>query len=499
LKQRIVTSLLCAASVLVCAGSVRAQVNAPENAQANVMAGAVAASVPAGAPPAAAVAAPAEPAPVTTAVAEPAPAITTTAAPTIDASDKPNPDDADGVAATVNDESISDYELRQRVALFVATSGLNPSAEDMKRIRTQMLEKLEDEKIQLQEAVKKNITVSPVEVDRTVNQLLTQNHMSMDQLGKMLGQAGASILALKSQITAQIAWQKTVQQEYSDRVNISQSQIDAEVQRYADGANKPHFLVAEIFLPVSSPEQDANVLKDAQNIEKQIHDGAQFQAVAHQFSQNPAAAQGGSIGWVHEGQLSAELNSALMQMKPGDVTSPIRAAGGYYILDLQARQEPLGTKIAATPTAATNPDGTLTLSRLLLPLGSNPTKEIVQSAMQAASQIHQAYTSCEQLKEIADKMRGSVFMDLGSMKASDLSPEIQKALADTPPGETTQPLISDAGVELIARCDKKVEVQTAYQMPTRQQVESQLFDQQISAMAQRYMRDLKRDADVEVR
>jgi peptidyl-prolyl cis-trans isomerase SurA len=85
------------------------------------------------------------------------------------------------------------------------------------------------------------------------------------------------------------------------------------------------------------------------------------------------------------------------------------------------------------------------------------------------------------------------------MNPADLSPEIQQALKQTPPGETTQPFMSDAGIEIIARCDKRMEVQTAFQMPTRQQVESQLFDLQISAMAQRYMRDLKRDADVEVR
>ena len=55
------------------------------------------------------------------------------------------------------------------------------------------------------------------------------------------------------------------------------------------------------------------------------------------------------------------------------------------------------------------------------------------------------------------------------------------------------------GIELIARCDKAVEVQTAYVVPTREQVEEELFNQQISALAQRYMRDLKRDADVEAR
>jgi peptidyl-prolyl cis-trans isomerase SurA len=418
---------------------------------------------------------------------------------TINASTTPGPDDSDGIAATVNDESISDYELRQRISLFVATSGLHPSTDDLKRIRTQTLDRLEDEKIQLQEAVKQHITVSPVEVDKAINNLMDQNHITIDQLRTVLAQAGSSEMTLRSQITAQLAWQKTVQGKYSDLVNISQAQVDAEVQQYADGANKPHFLVNEIFLPVTKPELDAKVLQDAQNMESQLQAGAQFGALAHQFSQNPAAAQGGSIGWVHEGQLPTELNDALVKMTQGQISPPVRAAGGYYILQLAARQEPAGTKIEAPTTAPTNPDGTLPLARLLLPLGSSPTQEMANAGMNAGDQIRRAFAGCDQLKALSVKMTGSVYMDLGNMKPSDLSPDIQKALAQTQPGEATVPILSDAGVEIIARCDKRVEVETAYQMPSREQVEEELFNTQISALAQRYMRDLKRDADVEVR
>jgi peptidyl-prolyl cis-trans isomerase SurA len=282
-------------------------------------------------------------------------------------------------------------------------------------------------------------------------------------------------------------------------VNISPAQIDAEYQRYADGANKPHYLVNEIFLPVSNPDQDAKVLKDAQNIHDQIQAGASFGAVAHQFSQNPAAAAGGAIGWVHDGQLAPELNSVLGQMKPGELSSPVRSAGGYYILNLQQRQEPLGTKIAQTDTHATGPDGTLPLASLLLPLGANPTKEMIQSANQYAVNIHNSFNGCDNLKALADKMKGSVYADLGDMKITDLAPDIQKALVQTPPGETTMPVDLEVGVEIMARCDKKVQIETAYTMPTRDQVEEILFDAQISALAQRYLRDLKRDADVEVR
>ena len=418
---------------------------------------------------------------------------------TIDASTSPRPDDSDSIAATVNDESISDYELRQRMALFIATSGLHPSPDDLKRIRAQTLDRLEDEKIQLQEAVKKHITVSPVEVDKAINNLLDQNHITIDQLRAVLANSGSGELTLRTQITAQLAWQKTVQDQYSDLVNVSQAQVDAEVQRFADGASKPHFLVNEIFLPVSKPELDAKVLQDAQSMESQLQAGAQFGALAHQFSQNPAAAQGGSIGWVHEGQLSPELNAALVNLTQGQVSPPVRAAGGYYILQLAARQEPVGTKIAGPTTAPTNPDGTLPLARLLLPLGPSPTQEMANSGMEAGDQIRKGFASCDQLKSIASKMTGAVYMDLGNMKPTDLSPDIQKALSQTQSGEATVPILSDAGVEIIARCDKRIQIETAYVMPTREQVEEELFNLQISALAQRYMRDLKRDADVEIR
>ena len=36
-------------------------------------------------------------------------------------------------------------------------------------------------------------------------------------------------------------------------------------------------------------------------------------------------------------------------------------------------------------------------------------------------------------------------------------------------------------------------------MPTRQAVEVQLFQNQIAALARRYLRDLKRDANIQVR
>ncbi len=467
---------------------------------------------------------PATQAPMTPAPAMPAPAATPAAAPAAakttpgvmasipKKADKPkvyragrldtpagNETDTDGIAATVNDISVSDYEVRQRLALYVATSGFSPTAEDLKRIRGQIIEQLQNEKLQLQEAIKKHITVAPGEVDGQIQRMADDNHLTHDQLREALANAGASEAALRAQLTAQIAWQKTVQFQYSDRINVTPEDVAAELTRYAEGADKPHYLLGEIFIAVDNPDMDAKVKKDAEGVESQLRTGAPFQTIARQFSQSPSAASGGDMGWVHQGQIAPELDAELSRMKPGGISAPIRSVGGYYILLLRARQEPLGTKIVNAPTGPTGPDGTLKLARLILPIGNNPTQEEQDNGLKVASQIRANYSGCEMLAGMPKQIRGAVYAELGDMKLADLNPDIQKLLAATQPGTAATPFVSAAGVEIIGRCDKKVEVQTAYTMPTKDQVEEQLFQQQISVLARRYMRDLKRDADVEIR
>jgi len=412
-----------------------------------------------------------------------------------------DPDDSNSIVATVNDESISDYEVRQRVALYLATSGINQqlTPEQRKSIRAQILETLESEKLQLQEAVKKKITVSPTEVDKRINAMMSDNKFTIQQLRQTLTAAGASEEALRSQITASIAWMKAVQDQYGDRVNITPEMVDAEMRRHAEGANKPHYRVMEIFLPVDNPEQDGKVKKDAENILVQLRQGAPFAMVARQFSQHPSAATNGDMGWINDGQLAPELNSVLAKLAVGEISEPVRSAGGYYILGLRERQEPLGTKIETAKTGVTGPAGTLPLARFLFPVNPKSPKSELDNVMAVAVQLQQRFNGCATLEQVHKQMQGTVYNDLGNIRLGDLSPQIQKAMENSGPGDAAVPFISDAGIELIVRCDQRPQLKTAYVMPTRQQVEDQLFQSQISALARRYLRDLRRASNIQVR
>ena len=405
---------------------------------------------------------------------------------------------SDGGAAIVNDSIISEYDLRQRIELFMATSGITPTPDQIKRIRGQVLSQLETERLELAEAQKNDITVSSADVDKALQNIIDSNHLSADQLKSVLGRYNVDVATLRAQIATQLAWEKTVDDQLGDRVHVSQQDVDAELKRLAQGANKPHFLVSEIFLSIDRPDQEAAVQKTVQDIESQLQAGAPFAEVARQFSQSPSAAEGGNVGVVEDGQLAPELNDALEKLKPGQFTAPIRSAGGYYILQLTGRQEAMGTKVPDADKVDPHPT-TLPLARVLLPLGGKPSPDLAQKALHAGEVIRSHITTCEALPGLMKQLPGAVYMKLGDMKLSDLTQDMQNALANTQPGEAAEPFLSPAGVEIIVRCDPPVPQITAFQMPSRDEVEQQLFEEQISTLARQYLSDLRREADVETR
>jgi peptidyl-prolyl cis-trans isomerase SurA len=85
------------------------------------------------------------------------------------------------------------------------------------------------------------------------------------------------------------------------------------------------------------------------------------------------------------------------------------------------------------------------------------------------------------------------------MNPKDLNPELQAALIKTGPGEAVPPFFSPAGLELIFRCDVAPPKLIAFELPSRDQLQQQLFVQQMGIYAKSYLRDLRRDAVVENR
>ncbi len=402
-----------------------------------------------------------------------------------------------GAAAFVNGVVISNYDLDQRTALFVATSGVRLTNDNLAQIRSEVLRALEDELIELQEANKHRINVTKAEVDKALQNIAADNKLSAAQLLNTIGQAGVASTTFLQQLGAQIIWQKLVTARYGTDILISDQDVDEAMNRLKQGADKPQFLLSEIYIGVEKSEDDIRVRASAEQFVQQIRQGAPFPTVASQFSQSPSAAGGGDIGWIIQGQLAEELDRALSGLKPGQIVGPIRAEGGYYVLLLRDRREPAGTTVAAAPAvAAADPNAPLPLDRLLIPLPENPDAMLKDRALMLANDVKRRVQSCADLPNLASQLQGTVHQRLGEMSPKDMSPELRDALANSGPGEVARPFFSPAGLELIVRCDVTSPELRAFQLPTRDQLQQQLFAQKMSVYAKSYLQDLRRSAIV---
>lgn len=400
-----------------------------------------------------------------------------------------------GVAATVNGAVISNYDIDQRTALFVATSGVRPGADDLVQIRAQMLRALEDETLEMQEAAKHRIAPGSGEIEKAIQNIAADNKITANQLMATLSQAGVTAETFAKQVGVQLVWQKLVAARYGADILITDQQIDDALARLKSGADKPQFLVSEIYLAVDKPEDDAAVRAAADRILQQVKNGAPFATIAGQFSQSPSAASGGDIGWVLQGQLPDELDHALGALQPGQISGPVRAEGGYYILLLRNRLEPAGSAAAqAAPAPAPDPDAPLPLDRFLIPLPANADATLKSRAMALAQDVKNRARVCADLAGVAAQLTGTIHQQLGTVSPKDLDPAIRAALAFIGPGESITPLFSSAGVELIMRCDAAAPVVGVFQMPTREQIRQQLQIQKMSVFAKAYLAELRRNA-----
>jgi peptidyl-prolyl cis-trans isomerase SurA len=402
------------------------------------------------------------------------------------------------VAAIVNDNVISEYDVNQRVALVLVTSGIQEPTEEMiGQIRGQVLTSLQDEILQLEEAAELEIAIRTQDIENSIQQVADENNFTVADIAATLARVGVSMATFRRQIAAQIAWSRLIESRYAGTVSISEEEIDAALSRITEGADRPQFAVSEIFLSVDTPQAEGTARQAAEQIMAQLGQGANFANVARQFSQSASAASGGDIGWVLEGQLPEEVDDTLGEMLPGRIAGPIRSEGGWYIVLLRDRREPAGTEAVSAPVI--DPNAPVPIERLLLPLPPNASEEVTNQAMEFASLAFSSIETCEQVPEIAAQAEGAIHMSLGAVNLETLAPQISERIRATPPGGVVPPFGSQVGIEIFVRCDERIREAIPIVIPSRDQVANQLFVQQMTVLARSYMRDLRRDAVIEIR
>lgn len=248
-----------------------------------------------------------------------------------------------GIVATVNKDAISESDLNDRMKLILISAGLKNTKTNRQKVASRALDGLIEEQIKKQEAQKQNIIITPDDVTKGFEAIAAQNKMDANQFSSLLKQQGIPKATLLSQIESQIAWTKVVQSVLRPRIDVSETDVNAKMERMQDSIGNIEYETFEIFLPVATPEQDEEVKQFAQKIVQEMKfDGVPFETMATRFSKSQTAEAGGAVGWVQEGDLSKELDLVLRNMAEGQISSPIKVPAGYHIIKLTQKRTTSG-------------------------------------------------------------------------------------------------------------------------------------------------------------
>jgi peptidyl-prolyl cis-trans isomerase SurA len=195
---------------------------------------------------------------------------------------------------------------------------------------------------------------------------------SMEDLEKEATKQGVSWEDFKQNMRNQIITQKVIGEEVGGKLAIGRDEIQKFYDDHKSEMEQPEYIrLSEILVapkavtpitpapdpgaagsaPAAQPPMDeaakqatdAAALSAAEakanDLLKQIHDGANFEDIAKKYSDGPSAADGGALGMFKRGQLAKAIEDETFDKKAGDVTGVIHTKQGYVILKVVDHQQ----------------------------------------------------------------------------------------------------------------------------------------------------------------
>jgi peptidyl-prolyl cis-trans isomerase SurA len=381
---------------------------------------------------------------------------------------------SEGVAAVVNDRPISTYDVRQRANLLIMSAGIeNPNEEMQQRARQQALRDLIDEVLQMQEAARFEVSVSNEDIDRRLADIARQNETDLPGLQRQLASRGVSLTTLRAQIQSDVAWTRLMSGLYGSRLRVSDAEVTATIERIAANLTRPQYLISEIFLPAENDREFNEMEQGAMRLLQEMQRGAPFPMVARQFSAAPSAAAGGDIGWIASTELAPELQPVADRLQQGQVSLPVRTPSGVYIIAMRDRR--------AGGTA-----------------GANSIVDLVQVTAPAARQnelerVRRREEGCPNIERQIANIQGASFVELGQTAEAELSPAIRARIAGLGERQSSEVRVNGDQADMIMVCGRST---GGAGVPDRREIEGRLREQELNMLAERYLRNLRREATI---
>lgn len=243
------------------------------------------------------------------------------------------------IAAVVNGEMITYYDVQAQATPEILRAGLDPSrdgdSETVRRITRHMLDSMISDILISQEAERLKVTVQDSEVDNEYRKIVQRSQLGPEQFERQLAQQGLSPALMRDRIRKGITRHRLLGLMIARKVVVTRD----EIAKYYE-EHKGQFVSGRkvrLALVIFPPRDDA------EGLVAKVKSGAMsFDELAAQHSIGPNPGNGGDIGQLLWNDLSMEWRAVLAPLKPGDVSDVIQVEGRKGLLKLVSTNEGKG-------------------------------------------------------------------------------------------------------------------------------------------------------------
>lgn len=251
-----------------------------------------------------------------------------------------------GIAAIVNDEIITYLELNNDYALALKEEEKRGTVapDAAVKLKRQVLDSMIDRKLVKQKIKELNIVITEEEVRQSIEDIKRQNKLSQEALTAALIGQGITFDQYKAQMKEQMERLRLMSQEVKSKIQVGEREIreyyDANLALYRE---EPTYRARHIFLKVdkkASTEEIKKIMAKAADVMIEARSNSDFAALARKYSDDAGAAKdGGDLGTFKKGDMLPEIESAVITMKPGEVSELVTTPAGFHIIKLEERNE----------------------------------------------------------------------------------------------------------------------------------------------------------------
>lgn len=361
---------------------------------------------------------------------------------------------ADYIVAIVNSDPITNADVRTE--LQRTTQRLTQQEKVLPSpgvLRSEVLERLINNRAQLQLAQATGIRVDPASIDQAEENAARQNQVSVADLRKRMAKDGVDKESFRALLRDQLMLARLRERDVESRVRITESEIDRYIldqqnvnaDPFVQEINLAQILIA---IPENAPANRVPaLLAQAQSVLERVRKGEDFDTLVQAFS----AAQrdkGGQLGLRRADRYPRSFVLATQSLEVGGVSEIVRSGAGFHILKVIEKRPP--SKLVKTVVQAR-------ARHILLRISPQLTQDAAIARLLELKKKLQGgtVTFANLAREFSQDSSAQDGGDLGWAVPGMFVPEFEETMSLLTDGQVSEPLVSRFGVHLIQMVERR--------------------------------------------